>query len=555
MKKIQVFIICLLVSRLVWAQAGIPKLNSWTPPGDPKDVAVIYLDFDGHFVDFYSVWTDYWGGGAMFAEPCHFTPQQVREAWQIVAEDFAPFQVNVTTDSLVYQNARYDKRVRVVLTNTDHWRPKEGGVAFYNSITFGDDTPVWVFPRRLGNAKAAGDCASHEAGHALDLVHHGIYDDKCNWVNSYNPGGGAGEVTWAPIMGASYNVNLGTWDNQERDTTKCPSIYRDDIERITRYFPFKKDDHPDQQGEGVQSLIQPAKADVAIIQATGLITHRHDIDVFRFTATSKSRLVLRAKGVWANHAPLQANNLDLKIELWKDGGPHQRYAPLASVEVHVDSVVDAGTYFISVSGDGNAMMSNYGSLGNYEISGELRQKLVQVNLGRDTAICSSTPYVLDAGNPGAQYLWSTGATTRTIPVISSNTYAVTVSMDDYRVSDTIRVEVVESVLVDFDVRMNKPTCSLQQVSFEDKSVAVCSAKRIVSRSWVFNNENGGDAARVSRSFQQGSQEVTLRITDSDNKTYTRTRRVDVSPLLPPQHFTGPDVVELCAGNTHTFDLS
>ena len=37
-----------------------------------------------------------------------------------------------------------------------------------------------------------------------------------------------------------------------------------------------------------------------------------------------------------------------------------------------------------------------------------------VNLGNDTTICAGNSVVLDAGNPGATYMWSTGETTRTI---------------------------------------------------------------------------------------------------------------------------------------------
>jgi gliding motility-associated-like protein len=39
-----------------------------------------------------------------------------------------------------------------------------------------------------------------------------------------------------------------------------------------------------------------------------------------------------------------------------------------------------------------------------------------VNLGADTALCGNNSLVLDAGNPGATYLWSTGETTREIEV-------------------------------------------------------------------------------------------------------------------------------------------
>lgn len=48
---------------------------------------------------------------------------------------------------------------------------------------------------------------------------------------------------------------------------------------------------------------------------------------------------------------------------------------------------------------------------------------VNVNLGPDTTVCG-TGYVLDAGNPGSTYLWSSGAGTQTINVTTSGTYNV-----------------------------------------------------------------------------------------------------------------------------------
>lgn len=50
-----------------------------------------------------------------------------------------------------------------------------------------------------------------------------------------------------------------------------------------------------------------------------------------------------------------------------------------------------------------------------------------VNLGANYAICSGTTTTLNAGNPGATYLWSTGATTQTITVGTAGTYSVTIT--------------------------------------------------------------------------------------------------------------------------------
>jgi gliding motility-associated-like protein len=51
-----------------------------------------------------------------------------------------------------------------------------------------------------------------------------------------------------------------------------------------------------------------------------------------------------------------------------------------------------------------------------------------VNLGNDTTLCSPpVNLLLDAGNPGATYQWSTGATSQTITATAAGTYSITVS--------------------------------------------------------------------------------------------------------------------------------
>lgn len=63
-----------------------------------------------------------------------------------------------------------------------------------------------------------------------------------------------------------------------------------------------------------------------------------------------------------------------------------------------------------------------------------------VNLGADVVLCSPiTEKLLDAGNPGLTYLWSTGAVTQTLNVNVSGNYSVTVSNGLCDDIDTISV--------------------------------------------------------------------------------------------------------------------
>lgn len=50
-----------------------------------------------------------------------------------------------------------------------------------------------------------------------------------------------------------------------------------------------------------------------------------------------------------------------------------------------------------------------------------------VNLGADQSVCSNSSIILDAGNAGSTYLWSTGATTQSIKVTAAGTYFVHVT--------------------------------------------------------------------------------------------------------------------------------
>lgn len=64
-----------------------------------------------------------------------------------------------------------------------------------------------------------------------------------------------------------------------------------------------------------------------------------------------------------------------------------------------------------------------------------------VDLGRDTTIVPSATLLLDAGNPGASFLWSTGETTPSIVVDTVGTYWVRViGANNCTRSDTIKID-------------------------------------------------------------------------------------------------------------------
>ena len=118
-------------------QAGIiPLLNSL-----PGAEAVVYIDFDGEEVS----GTRWVNGGTINAEPSGLDEQNIRQFWELVAEDMRPFKINVTTDRAVFDAAPQNKKMMCIVTPTNDAAPGAGGVAYLNSFYDGSIDPCWCF--------------------------------------------------------------------------------------------------------------------------------------------------------------------------------------------------------------------------------------------------------------------------------------------------------------------------------------------------------------------------------------------------------------------------
>jgi hypothetical protein len=136
------------------AAAQTPHLSSYPPA-----TAVIFLDFDGHTVEGTS-WN--WSLPLIECQPSGLDAAKITEVFNRVAEDFRPFNINVTTDSTYFLAAPADRRMRVIITTTSAWYGNAaGGVAFISSFTWGDDQPCFVFSASLGyNTKRISEAAA-----------------------------------------------------------------------------------------------------------------------------------------------------------------------------------------------------------------------------------------------------------------------------------------------------------------------------------------------------------------------------------------------------------
>ncbi len=386
----------------------------------------IYLDFTGYALTG-SAWNTELGlpSGYVLAaydtdgNPAAFSAAEldsVREVWLRVAEDYAPFDVNVTTkDPGADAIARTDGNDQVYGTRaviTSSARAAQacgcGGIAYTSTIGLTGDEhdyyqPALVMTANLlqGWAKAVGEAAAHEVGHNFGLGHDGS-------------GGTAyyeGSAAWAPIMGVGYYRPLTQWSKGEYTGA---TNRQDDLAIIALHAPVLADDHG-----GSAATATPLSPGVA---TPGVITSARDEDWFSFSSLGGGvSVVVASAAVGAD--------LDTGLEvLAADGRVVATDAPTvpdpagdAETATGLDatyrtSLLEAGTYYARVTGAGQGAVtaqgwSSYGSLGRYAItvSGSTARPLLVVT----AAMADAT-----AGQPYAARLAASGAlgsTTWSVP--------------------------------------------------------------------------------------------------------------------------------------------
>ena len=207
---------------------------AWPSAIDPADAfrlhsrpgaeRVVFLDFDGHLISG-TAWNSLYGRGdwsapafSTDADSSTFTDAEravIIETWQRVAQDFAPFDVDVTTEDpgqdAITRSGSADSRFGTrVLISPDATQEQCGcgGRAYVDVF---DRTPnhevtqpAWVYSHVLYNrASYIAEAASHEAGHNLGLSHDGTQ------TSSYFSGSGG----WGPIMGTAYGQAITQWSD------------------------------------------------------------------------------------------------------------------------------------------------------------------------------------------------------------------------------------------------------------------------------------------------------------------------------------------------------
>jgi hypothetical protein len=347
--------------------AVVPLEQSFTLHSRPGASKTIYLDFNGHFTPA----TTGWNGGQAFNTPAYTVDgssafsntelTNIQDIWQRVAEDFAPFEIDVTTEEPAGGRLTRDSNddtfygTRVVIGGDGFWLDggQSAGVAFLNSFSSLSPAPAFVFAEDLSVSDIA-DTASHETGHTLGLSHDGGPGTQ------YYRGHGSGPTGWAPIMGSG-NRELTQWSNGNYPGA---NQLQNDLQIITTVngFGYRADDYGNTTGTATAFSLNGTS-----LFGSGIIERNTDLDVFSFATAGG------AVSFDIDPAP-EGPNLDVLAILYDvNGGEIARSNPSGSLSASFNLNLAAGRYYLAIDGGGESSpapgYNDYGSLGQYTVTG------------------------------------------------------------------------------------------------------------------------------------------------------------------------------------------
>lgn len=349
-----------------------PLADTFLLHSRPTATRKIYLDFDGHVTS-----GTPWNGGrsatlttpafSRDADPAFNDAERaiVQEVFRRVAEHFAPWNVDVTTEDPGVDGLRKTSAgdlaygIRVVI-GPKAFDTSAAGIAYLNSFSDNIDNPCFTFAEGSWNAALIAGVTSHEVGHTVSLVHQGQNPGD----GEYYGGHGSGALSWSPIMGNGLRP-VNQWAKGEyRDA----SSQQDNLVAIANPgsgVPLLADDHGD----------TPQTATFAPGLTTtvgGVISGPGDIDMIRINAGRGNLVITPKVSLVAPNLRLQVRVLDSAgtvLGTYVGAGTAGNMAPAPIVL----RLTTEGVHYIELDGVGNGTgvtegYTDYGSVGYYSLA-------------------------------------------------------------------------------------------------------------------------------------------------------------------------------------------
>ena len=372
-------------------QAGISPEDAFKLHSKPGAANIVYVNFVGYTFSG-TAWNANYSVNEYNAvpfdtdgNPSNFSTSEraiIGEVWHRIAEDFAGFDIDVTTEA----PADFGPNIGHILITKDidsngTALPSQGagGVAYLNvwgRSNYSYYQPALVYYNRLqSNPTYVAEASSHELGHNLGLAHDGSSS------TTYYPGSGSGLNSWAPIMGSSYYANVTQWSKGEYSGANNT---QDDLSIIDNKLSYKGDDHGNTKNSPTALLVDSngfiassnPEFDPLNVRSDnkGIIETNTDVDVFYFDAASGDiNIIINPAWDAYTRTSRRGANLDIKATLFDDFGTVLVSDLMDNTNAVIATNVTSGRYYLEITGNGNDLSpySDYASIGQYYISGSI----------------------------------------------------------------------------------------------------------------------------------------------------------------------------------------
>jgi PKD repeat protein len=527
----------------------------------------------------------------------------------VVAEDFAPFDVNVTTkrpppDTLVRANAQDTQYGTTVHVYTERGMRCACDTVRAYIRSFGEQDealkPILINSHWLlnGDANVVAGAISYAIGHAMGLRRDTEIMFPDAPIQGYQL---KFTESWAPIMGDYRSATVRQFSKSEDlPATKNLDESEDEIKVLVRNgLPIRPDDYGGDRFrakdvpltlDGAASTNQMIEQHGATVQ--GIIERTLDADVFHIVSDSGR---IEASVTPSDYGP----NANLELALTNsDGVPLVKVNPLDSAGASLSHTVTAGSYYISVRGAGageaTSNNSTYGSLGGYKLSIAAPPSSLKgpnaVLTASAESIQANQPVTFDASGstddkPGLQYRWDLGngtvrnfsaSATAVATYAKPGTYTAIVMVRD---SDRLVSTTTKKITVTKQASLIAPTAAFtaNRTSGPATLTVVFDASassddgKIVKYSWDFGDGSaegllhryGQDIKNQTTPiighyfFEPGTYNVTLTTTDDTGQVSSPARQT-ITVTAPNQAPVANDFstkVRMGARNTLDVDAS